>query len=101
MAIDPLGSGSTHHAAHRAGEAARTQDAAPATTPKTTDSSVADDQLLLSPTATDAGAEVDVPTGTLSADALRVITERLASGHYDSQAVADRVAGKLIAGGEI
>ena len=100
MAIDPLGPGSSHHGAHRAGEAARSQDVAPASTGKTTDVAP-DDQLLLSPTATDATAEVDVPTGTLSADALRVITERLASGHYDSEAVADRVAGKLIAGGEV
>jgi limonene-1,2-epoxide hydrolase len=99
MAIDPLGQGSTHHAAQRAGEAARSQEPAPVNTPAVDGGT--GDQLLLSSTATDASAEVDVPAGTLSADALRVITERLASGHYDSEAVADRVAGKLIAGGEI
>lgn len=99
MAIDPLGQQNpTQLAAQRASEPARTQDAA--ATPRAADGD-ADDSVILSPNAATAGSSSNVPTGTLSADALQQITARLASGHYNSESVADRVAGKLIAGGDV
>jgi hypothetical protein len=102
MAIDPLGQQNpTQLAAQRASDPAKTQDSAPTATPRGNDGD-ADDSVILSPNAAAAaGTSSNVPSGTLSADLLRTITARLATGHYNSESVADRIAGKLIAGGDV
>jgi len=103
MAINPLGShGPSNTGAHRAGESPRQVDGVGAgATPAGSTDAVTGDQVQLSDLAAAAGASGAVPTGELSPDALRAITQKLASGAYDAPAVADRIAGKLLTNGEV
>lgn len=104
MAIDPLGpNGISNNGAQHARGTHRGHAPA-AVGPAATDAAAeagAQDSLQLSDVAAAAGTDSAVPTGALSADALRVITQRIAAGAYDTPAAADRLAGKLIAGGEV
>lgn len=40
--------------------------------------------------------EADIPHGTLSAERLRDLNRRIADGHYDTPAVRDAIAGRLL-----
>jgi len=103
MAIDPVGPNRTPSAgAQQARQALRNQGATPAAAGGTDAANElgAADSLTLSADAV-AGADNQVPSGTLDAAALRTIAERIASGAYDSAEVADRIAGKLLSTGEI
>jgi len=103
MAINPLGSqGPSSAGANRAGDGARRVDGtAAATGSGNSAEAVTGDQLELSDMAASLGLSGSVPTGELSAEALQVIAQKLASGAYDGPAAADRLAGKLLDSGDL
>ena len=90
MAIDPLGtSGIPEAGAKRAGGVPLPeQDAAAG---KAAGKAPATDSVEVSAAARELAAP-DIPTGTLSADRLREVTQRLADGSYDSRAAIDAIA---------
>src|SRR4051812_1253393 len=101
MAINPVGPNRPQDtSAQQARGAQRGQEAEGVTNggPAAADVDGAD-SLNLSETASTVPDAV--PAGTLSGDVLQVISQRLASGAYNTPQAADRLAGKLLASGEI
>lgn len=102
MAIDPMGPGGPTDPSIRRGAERLERAAAPTPRPTAestrTDAAVGD-TVELSAEALRLAAGNDIPQGTLSAERLAEITERLATGSYDSaaarEAIARGVAGEL------
>ncbi|MDZ4257286.1 MAG: hypothetical protein U0974_04530 [Gemmatimonadales bacterium] len=101
MAIDPLGSGAPADPTLRRatdrlerGQSVANQRApiaAPADAP-------AGDSVVLSAEAIRRASGADIPSGTLSAERLAEITQRIADGSYDSEAAREAIAKKVVNG---
>lgn len=102
MAIDPMGPGGPADPSIRRGAERLERSAAPAprtTTENTKSDALVGDTVELSAEALRLAAGNDIPQGTLSAERLAEITERIAAGRYDSaaarEAIARGIAGEL------
>jgi anti-sigma28 factor (negative regulator of flagellin synthesis) len=102
MAIDPMGPGGPADPSIRRGAERLERSAAPApraTSDSTRTDAAVGDTVELSAEAIRLAAGEDIPQGTLSAERLAEITERIASGRYDSaaarEAIARGIAGEL------
>ncbi|HEY4321465.1 MAG TPA: hypothetical protein VGM77_09840 [Gemmatimonadales bacterium] len=99
MAIDPLNGAGTGAVNNQPSTVAARSEAAPAAHHGHGGhhkKAAASDQLDLSETATSLPVGDTVPTGTLTADQLQTVTQKLANGDYNTPASVNRLADALI-----